>query len=83
MASIEISRMPVLNGQEAVEFLNQLMEEFQQQKGKRLTDKQAQALTKAASQMIVTIRAEKSTGKLHISNHRGFFMWLRSSQRSR
>ncbi len=81
MSFIEIPEIPVLHGEEAVELLNQKIEEFQQEKGKRLTEKQAEALTKAANQMISIIRAEPSTGKLHVSNHLGFFKRFRSSQR--
>jgi hypothetical protein len=81
MAFIEIPRIPVLHGEEAVELLNQKIEEFQQQKGTRLTEEQAAALTKAANQMISIIRSEPSTGKLHISNRSGLFKRFRSSQR--
>jgi hypothetical protein len=83
---IEIPEMPVLHGEEAVEFLNQMIKEFQQEKGTRLTDKQVEALTKAANQMIFIIRGEawaKSTGKLHISKRLGLFKRFRCSQRSR
>jgi len=86
VAFIEIPEMPVLHGEEAVEFLNQMIKEFQQQKGTRLTDKQAEALTKAANQMITIIRGEtwaKSTGKLHISNRLGLFKRFRGSRLSR
>jgi hypothetical protein len=86
MSFIEVPEMPVLHGEEAVDLLNQMIKEFQQQKGTRLTDKQAEALTKAANQMISIIRGEmwaKSTGKIHISNRLGFFKKFRSSQSSR
>ncbi len=86
MALIEIPEIPVLHGEEAVEVLNQKIEEFQQQKGKRLTAEQAEALTKAANQMIMIIRGEmwaKSTGKLHIPSHLGLFKRFRGSQHSR
>jgi hypothetical protein len=86
MSFIEIPEMPVLQGEEAVELLNQMIKEFQLQKGSRLTGKQAEALTRAANQMISIIRGEmwaKSAGKLHISNRLGFFKRFRSSQRSR
>lgn len=84
MSFIEIPEIPVLHGEEAVELLNQKIEEFQKQKGTRLTDKQAEALTKAANQMIMIIRGEmwaKSQGKLQIPNHLGFFKKFRSPQR--
>ncbi len=81
MAFIEIPKMPVLHGEEAVEVLGQKIEEFQQEKGKRLTEKQAEALTIAANQMILMIRSEPPTGKLHVSDRLGFFKRLRSSQR--
>ena len=83
---IEVPEMQVLHGEEAVELLNQMIKEFQQQKGTRLTDKQAEALTKAANQMISIIRGEiwaKSTGKIHISKPLGFFKRFQSSQHSR
>jgi uncharacterized ferredoxin-like protein len=83
MSFIEVPEMPVLRGEEAVDVLNQKIEEFQQQKGKRLTEKQAEALTKAANQMIMIIRAEPKTGKLHISNHLGLFKRFGSSRRSK
>lgn len=84
MSFIEIPEIPVLHGEEAVELLNQKIEEFQQQKGKRLTEKQAETLTEAANQMISIIRAEtraKSTGKPHTSNRLGLFERFRRSQR--
>lgn len=83
MSFIEVPEMPVLHGEEAVELLNRMIKEFQQQKGNRLTDKQAEALTKAANQMIMIIRAEtwaKSTGKIHASNRLEFFKKFRSYQ---
>jgi hypothetical protein len=86
VAFIEIPEMPVLHGEEAVELLNQMIKDFQQQKGARLTDKQAEVLTKAANQMISIIRGEtwaKSTGKLHISSGLGLFKRFRGSRRSR
>ena len=81
MAFIEMPEIPVLRGEEAVEVLNQKIEEFQQEKGKRLTEKQAEALTKAANQMILMIRSEPPTEKLHASDRLGFFKRFRSSQR--
>ncbi len=81
MSFIEIPEIPVLHGEEAVELLNQKIEEFQHEKGKRLTEKQAEALTKAANQMISMIRAETPTGKIHVSNHWGLLKRIRSSQR--
>jgi len=81
MAFIEMPEIPVLRGEEAVEVLNQKIEEFQQEKGKRLTEKQAEALTKAANQMILMIRSEPPTGKVHVSDRLGFFKRFRSFQR--
>jgi len=81
MSFIEIPEIPVLHGEEAVELLNQKIEEFQQEKGKRLTEKQAEALTKAANQMISMIRARTPTGKIQVSNHWGLLKRIRSSQR--
>lgn len=81
MAFIEMPEIPVLRGEEAVEVLNLKIEEFQQEKGKRLTEKQAEALTKAANQMILMIRSEPPTVKLHASDRLGFFKRFRSSHR--
>jgi hypothetical protein len=86
VAFIEIPEMPVLHGEEAVELLNHMIKDFQQQKGTRLTDKQAEVLTKAANQMISIIRGEiwaKSTGKLRVSSHFGLFKRFRASRLSR
>ena len=81
MAFIEMPEIPVLRGEEAVEVLNQKIEEFQQEKGKRLTEKQAETLTKAANQMILMIRSKPPTEKLHVPDHLGFFKRFRSFQR--
>ncbi len=81
MAFIEMPEIPVLRGEEAVEVLNQKIEEFQQEKGKRLTDKQADTLTRAANQMILMIRSEPPTRKLQISDRLGFLKRFRSFQR--
>jgi uncharacterized ferredoxin-like protein len=81
MAFIEMPEIPVLCGEEAVEVLNLKIEEFQQEKGKRLTEKQAEALTKAANQMILMIRSEPPAEKLHASDRLGLFKRFRSSQR--
>ena len=87
MAFIEIPEMPVLHGKEAVELLNQMIKEFQQQKGTRLTDEQAEALTKAANQMISIIRGEtrtkKPAGKPHNSGLLSLFRRFGVSQLSR
>jgi uncharacterized ferredoxin-like protein len=80
MAFIEMPEIPVLRGEEAVEVLNQKIEEFQQEKGKRLTEKQAETLTKAANQMILIIRSKPPTEKLHVPDRLGFFKRFRSSQ---
>ncbi len=81
MAFIEMPEIPVLRGEEAVEVLNQKIEEFQQEKGKRLTEKQAETLTKAANQMILMIRSKPATEKLHVPDRLGFFKRFRSFQR--
>lgn len=77
MAFIEIPEMQVLQGSEAIELLNQMIKEFQQQKGARLTEKQAAALTKTANQMILMIRREtrtkKPAGKPHNPSFLSFF----------
>jgi len=86
MAFIEIPEMPVLNGEEAIELLGEMIREFQQQRGTRLTEKQADALTKAANQIISMIRGEskaKSLGKSRSSGCLSFFKRFGASRLSR
>ena len=74
VAFIEIPEMPVLHGKEAIELLNQMIKEFQQQKGARLTEKQVATLTKTASQMILMLRRETRTKKPARKSHNSSFL---------
>jgi hypothetical protein len=58
MSFIEIPELVSLRGDKAIEALQELIREFQQQKGKELTEKQAEALVKIANQLIWSIKAE-------------------------
>jgi hypothetical protein len=76
VAFIEIPEMMVLQGKEAIELLNQMIKEFQQQKGTRLTELQADTLTKTATQMILMISGEtqiRRARKPHNSSFLSFF----------
>lgn len=47
-----------LSGERAIEALQQLIKDFEKQKGGELTEKQAEALIKVANQLIWSIKAE-------------------------
>lgn len=52
---------PVLRGQEAIDALNEIVRELEEQKVKELTAKQAKALTEFANGLILSIQAEMSS----------------------
>jgi hypothetical protein len=58
MRGIEIPEFPVLRGQDAIDALNEIIKDLEQQKGKELTKKQAKALMKVANELIHSIREE-------------------------
>lgn len=58
MRVIEIPEFPTLRGQEAIDALNEIIKELEQQKGKELTEKQAKALIKVANGLISSIKVE-------------------------
>jgi hypothetical protein len=58
---IEVPEFPILRGQDAIDALNEIIEEFKEQKGKELTAKQAKALIKFADGLILSIQAEMSS----------------------
>jgi len=62
MQLIEIPQFPTLRGQDAIEALNEIIKELEEQKGKELTEKQAKALIKFANGLISSIEAEMSSG---------------------
>lgn len=58
MRVIEIPEFPTFRGQEAIDALNEIIKELEQQKGKELTEKQAKALIKVANGLISSIKVE-------------------------
>ncbi len=58
---IEIPEFPTLRGQEAIDALNEIIRELEEQKGKELTKKQAKALIKFANGLISSIETEMSS----------------------
>jgi len=58
---IEIPQFPTLRGQDAIEALNEIIRELEEQKSKELTEKQAKALIKFANGLISSIEAEMSS----------------------
>jgi len=58
MRNLVIPEIPILRGQEAIEALNEIIKELEQQKGNELTEKQAKALMKVANELISSIKAE-------------------------
>ena len=50
-----------MRGQDAIEALNEIIEELEEQRGKELTKKQAKALIKFANGLISAIEAEMSS----------------------
>jgi ribosomal protein L17 len=58
MKVIEIPEFPTLRGQDAIDALNEMIKELEEQKGKELTEKQAKALIMVANQLITSVRAE-------------------------
>lgn len=51
--------MPVLNGEKAIEALYDFIGEVDEQRGKELTEKQTNALTKLAKGLILSIETER------------------------
>jgi hypothetical protein len=58
MGFIEIPDSLILRGDEAVEALQYFVNQVEEQRGKKITEKQADALLKIADALIVTIKAE-------------------------
>ena len=79
MAFIEMPETTVLHGEEAIELLSQMIKEFQEQKGARLTQKQADTLTKTANQIILMIRGETHKKHPRKPHNSGFLSFLRRS----
>jgi len=75
MGYIEVPELVSLSGQDAVAALQGLIKEFERQKGKELTDKQAVTLIKIANQLIWSIKTEThqtGLGKIIKRKHFGF-----------
>lgn len=66
-----------LSGEEAIEALRQLIKDFEKQRGKQLTEKQAKALIKVANELIWYIRTEEHRGLPDRAPKRGHFEFLR------
>jgi len=76
MSFIEHPAVVSLRGEDAVQALQEMIGEFEKQKGKQLTDKQADALVKIANQLIQSIRAEKPSGETRNRIKRQFWsLW--------
>jgi len=60
---IKIPKLPIWHGEEAIEALHENIKEFEQQRGKELTDKQADAMIKLAKGLISSIEAEVAVSK--------------------
>ena len=59
MEPIEIPKFPRLHGKRAVKGLHDFIEELEERRGEELTDKQIDALTRIARELISTIEYEK------------------------
>ncbi len=55
---IEVPEFPKLRGQEAKQTLQELIQEFEEQRGKELTDKQTNTLVEFAKGLISSIEME-------------------------
>lgn len=63
MQYIEVPKSQSWRGEEAIEALQEIIKEFEQQKGKELTGQQADSLIKFAKVLISAIEAEVAAGK--------------------
>ncbi len=63
MQPVEIPEFPRLRGEEAIEALHDFMREFEEQRGKELTDKQISVLLKFALGLISSIEAEERSNR--------------------
>jgi len=59
MQPIEIPEFPRLHGKKAIKGLHDFVEELEERRGQELTDKQIDALTRIARELISTIEYEK------------------------
>jgi hypothetical protein len=87
MGFIEIPDSSILRGDEAVEALRYFVNQVEEQRGKKITEKQADALLKIADALIVTIKAETLASSDKIVKNEGirglftFFHKLNPKQR--
>ncbi len=80
MQYIKIPKLPIWRGEKAIEALQENIKEFEQQRGKELTDKQADAMIKLAKGLISSIEAELAESKAKKSSHGlGFVARLKAS----
>ena len=64
MQPVEIPEFPRLRGEEAIEALQNLIRELQEQRGKELTDKQTNALIKFSLGLISSIEEENRPNRI-------------------
>jgi len=76
---IEIPKLPTWRGEEAIEALQEIIKEFEQQRGKELTDNQANAMIKLAKGLISSIEAEIASSKSRHTLGSGFVSRLKAS----
>lgn len=62
MQPVETPEFPRVRGEKTIEALYDFINEFTEQRGKDLTDKQATALIKFAKELISSVEAEKRSG---------------------
>jgi len=58
MEFLEIPEFPILHGEEAINAINDFIKELEEQKSRKLTEKQAKTLIKFAKGLITAIEAE-------------------------
>ena len=78
MSFIELPTVVSLRGEDAVQALQGMIGEFEKQKGKELTDKQADALIKVANQLIWSIKAETHSGKTQKIKRQFWSLWRKA-----
>jgi len=63
LQNIEITRYQPWQGEEAIEFLHEIIKEFERRKGKELTDRQADVMIKFATGLITALETEVAANK--------------------
>ncbi len=81
MQSITLPNFPRLQGKEAIEALNNFIQEVEEKRNKELTKKQTKVLKKFAKGLIASIEAEQNSESQ--KKEMGFFARLRESVKQR